>query len=663
MPVWKYASSPVSAYQAVSLSLDGIRNPQSLPAAMIEPFFNWLSIVSGSGTDAVKLLRIGFGIAMEQAVVTSSGDSGPVAAILTPLGTGADQLHQVGFPISINQAIINRVGWFLITLQKIIDSLIRGDNVNVKQLILAGLPDEVKARQKILCLLSDRQLFPMILKNTLSDDDVSAFQKLAMSIAEHNDVRTFQKLAMALYNPIARFYSTVGEIYLDGRPLSRRFVTAEFLYDENNVHNSLTLTSADPELFVWANPAILPGEPRLEVHVGARLIYFIIDTRPGERSDFTINAISVSAKEDGPLTEEIDFSMTEAMLASEVAAGLAVYCPVVWQAHDWVVPADFAFFGYPLDGIQMLAAEVGAVVRCQDDGSLLVRPRRPVRPIDMDVADAVVDYTHDVVISLSQTDQVASGYNAVEVTGRIEDVYIPELMLETVEDGPYQGQVVYMRAYWAGNPVIVDSNYVTDGEIVSIGGGRFYYQDVEEIVEFQNGKASVDLPVYQLLGYAWIGDSGGSVSWTRHGKDLIVPGGGFRIARVKYRAQYQRYKISGHDVVRLIAVLFLNLVNEVRVLVRTADDPVWAPPISAPLLTDTAAAVARGMAEIDAWKYPKSVLSVECPHDDAVIDGVIVHINDDEIGHPGNHHVISNRVVFDGPKITNVLGLEKCLTF
>jgi len=348
-------------------------------------------------------------------------------------------------------------------------------------------------------------------------------------------------------------------------------------------------------------------------------------------------------------------------LASELADSLTNYCPVDWQAPDWVVPIEFNFSGYPIDGILALAAQIKAVVRCQDDGSLLVRKRRPIRPIYMDSGSADINYDRTLLISLSQAEEGSSGYNAIEVSGWTPEMFIPQLILEDVESGPVIGQTVFIRVYWAGHPVSVIDTYITNGILTPIGDGLFFNDEIETTVQFKSGNASLSLPIHTLVSWEWIGDAGGEITYTQYGNELIIPNNTFRVAKIKYRSRYQRYSLSGTNVELLIAVLYLQPTDEIRMQVRTSDEPVWSPEISAEWLTDENITIERGTAEIDAMKYRKSVISVEAPYNDLAIDGLLANINDDEIGYPGNHHIESSIIVFDGPKITNKLGMEKCL--
>jgi hypothetical protein len=437
------------------------------------------------------------------------------------------------------------------------------------------------------------------------------------------------------------------------------------VYDENSVHNEIIITGNDPELFIWGDPETLYGQPRIDAVVGNRTMQFIIESRQGELTDFTISGLSVSVKEDLPYASEIDFHLDTPTLASEIAASLTTYCPVDWQADDWVVPTSFTFTGTPLRGVMRLAEEVGAIVRCQDDGSLLVRKRRPVRPVDMPLVKADVSYDRSSIIVLNHAEEVGSGYNAVKIIGHMPDAFIPEIQVEPIVSGdstrgPAIGEACYVRVYWAGNEPRVVDTYVTDGIITPVGGGIFYTDTEEELIDFMGGTANVKLPVFSLTSCQWIGDDGGEVAHTPYSKELSIGQGKFRVARVKYVTRFKRYLLENHNVERLIAALFLMVEPGVLVTVRTADDPVYGTTIDASLLSSEHVAVARGKAWID-QQYRKSICNLTVPYDDAAIDGKIAFIDDPHIDSPGNYHIVRAEIVMEGPQTTNQLQVEKCL--
>ena len=549
-------------------------------------------------------------------------------------------------------------------LQSIRDSLSRGDHVSAQQAIIDGLTFSITKLLSLKMELSDGLISLQKSMSTISGDPANQFQAVINEFLLTNDIHAFQKTLTALADIPAVFYSTVAEVYLDGRPLSSRVTSPiTITVSEANVHNMISFSSADPELFAWCDPLLMPDSVRIEAQIGARMMQFIIIARPGESIDFTVTGISVSDFEDG-LADDISFSLTTPTLASEIVASLTNYCPVDWQAFDWIVPAGFSFSGKPLDGIQTLAAEIGAIVRCADDGSLIVRAKRPVRPVDMPFAAPAVSYDESTVIDLTPSEEEASGYNAVEVAGRQSETEAPMLEREETFDGhtPEPGETVRVRVYWGGmNPDVADT-YVTAGEMALLDGGQMHVQaETDVFVEFKDGKGSVAYPISRLVSYEWEGYPASEITYNVNGKELFIPDPGFAVAKIKYESQYQRYELTNHAVDMLIAVLFLNVTPSVYAAIRTEDDAKYGSAISAPLLTTNAAAVARGTAYIDENKYPKSNLAITAPYNDLALDGSVAWLHDSRIGSPGNHHIKTANIIIDGPMVTNALELEKCL--
>lgn len=441
-------------------------------------------------------------------------------------------------------------------------------------------------------------------------------------------------------------------------------------YDESNVHNEIIIESNDPDLFDSSDPY---GSPTIDVSVGTRSMSFLLETREGERSDFSLTGISLSVLEDVPYAEDMDFLLEDnlaegenAMKASEVATLLATNCTVEWSAFDWMVPKSFSFSGKPLDGIQQLASEIGAIVRCKDDGNLIVRRKNST-------ASATVDYSRSSLISLSHSEKKETGYNAVRVFGPLSDAFTPQMELEQIEEidgttrSPYVGESCYVRVYWEGKAtdITIDGTYVTAGTIESC---EFATETLTEVVDFQNGAGSVSKPIYELLSYTWIGAAADGITYDQHTSDLFLTVENeenesdlFRAAMVKYKTRFQRFFLDEHEVERLIAVLFLTTASEINVSVRSSGIAVYGPPIEASLLTSEAALVERGKA----WlfdQHRRSICEISAPYDDNAIDGNAAYINDAEIGETGEYRIVSSTIQVDGPKVTNRLGIEKCLT-
>lgn len=448
-----------------------------------------------------------------------------------------------------------------------------------------------------------------------------------------------------------------------------KFKTIEIAYDESNVHNEIRIECNDPDLFEYYDPS---KKPVLNVKIGSRTMKFLLEKREGERKAFELTGISLSVLEDAPYVEDMDFILEDNLSenenskkASSVASMLVSNCTVEWDVFDWMVPGDFSFSGKPLDGIQLLASEIGAVVRCKDDGNLIVRYKDKNNPTK-------IDYTRSSILSLSYSIEEETGYNAVRVFGPLSNANTPKMEIEEIKEmdgstrAPYKGESCYIRVYWEGNlaDISIMDTYVTDGSIQSCG---FTSETVTEVVDFKDGTGNVSKPIHNLISYKTIGAAIENIKYTQYSTDLFLDFDNedhtnlFRTAYVTYTTMFQRFLLQNHNVERLIAVLFLAAASEINITVRLSNDLVYGPPIEASYLTSEAALVERGKA----WlyeQYRKAVCDIDVPYDDNAIDGNIARINDAEIGENGDYRIKSSSILIEGPKVTNTLRIEKCLT-
>lgn len=460
------------------------------------------------------------------------------------------------------------------------------------------------------------------------------------------------------------YYTNTSEIYLDGIYLSRRINSPiDIQFDSSSVHNSISFSCSDPDLFDYFSPELNKGEQRLQAVIDGDTFSFIIDTREGEKNSYNVIGISPSVLYDFPYSDVIDsYAMSGEKLASEIAYDL---CRAEWNAVDWALPIDFTFSGSPLDGLIALASEIDAVVRCKPNGVLTVRRKRYPRPADLPIYRADVDYERSTIIGLSHSSEKESGYNAVKVNGRTKEGFLPKLELEEFEDrhSPIIGETVFVRVFWGNHTPNVIDKYITDGKLEVVANGALFEEVLEERVEFHDGVSSVGYPIDSLISYAWIGDAGSPITFIVEDTDthLSIGEGEYRVADIKYRVKFQRYMVSLHDVSVLIAVIYLSSLTDVRVIVRTEDDVVYGPDLDASYLTTENAAVEKGMAWIDENKYRKENLSISAPYSPDAIDGAIAYINDYMISAQGNYYIKSSHIIINGPQVTNTLELEQCL--
>ena len=461
----------------------------------------------------------------------------------------------------------------------------------------------------------------------------------------------------------AVFRAAAYEIYLDGMPVRRRITGARINMDEDFVHNTIDIDSSDRDLFFLADPVQGQGLSRIEVQVGTRVFYFLLETRSGTEESFQIWGRSLTAVQDSPHAVDVVFTLEEARPASEIAADLAGPRALDWQCEDWVAPATFEFQGPPLSGIVDLATEIGAVVRSQDDGSFLVRKRYPVRPVEMPAAQADIEYDRELtLIELSFSEQAGTGHNRILVNGYSENVDLP---LMEVEETTGQGEDTFVRVYWGSRePSDIPDHYATDGQVLFLGASE---EDFTEAVDFFDGAGQVSKPIKALKNIKWVGDASPGVDWAEHSSELQLQdtnetlGTRYRVAEVTYTARYWRYRLHGHDVERMIMALTVPSVPDTTVSVAMGDGDYEADSIEAPLLFGDAAAAARGMAWLDENRYHIKDIQVMAPYDDRAVDGVLADIDDGALSITGKCHVRAAEILFDGPRVVNILECRQCL--
>ena len=430
--------------------------------------------------------------------------------------------------------------------------------------------------------------------------------------------------------------------------------------DQASVFNEVSIDSNDPDLWRMANPLSRTGESRIEVHVAGDQFDFLLETRSGASGGFTLWGRDITARESGEFSGEIEYSFSDnPKTASAAAAEMATVSAVDWDADDWLLPDDFDFCGAPIDGIVMLATEIGAVVRAQADGSLLVRDRYPVRPVDMSGATAVVSYDQEDLIALRKDNVLHTLFDAVSVSfDQGVAAIVPSMEME--EQSPTIGQTVHLRVYWGAGNNTTFSRFATSGLVQSMG---MVSETVEETVEFVNSAATVQRPVMDVERVQWIGVSGGEVSFTVGGTELTIGADGeqlFAVAVVRYQTQYERLSLRGSSVPRAMAALYLDALEASGYVVNVvasdaADDPVYGDVINTNLLTSMPPARVRGQAWLDDHHYTYDEVTFSAAYQQAAVDGAVAYINDAEVGDRGNYHIMSAPIVIEGPMVINTI--------
>jgi hypothetical protein len=556
-------------------------------------------------------------------------------------------------PLSATTSMnVIKVSTFVKRIAKLIDSF--GEQSQDAISSALGLED----RQPVRLDLSPGAQEIQALINNICGGDVASIQKLIGKIAEKDYISGQQKILQSLEDLSVLYPSVSYDILLDDISIKSSVVDAIVSYSEDSVHNSVNINSSDKQLFLKSDPADLEGTSRIEIQIDGRQIYFLLEKRNGDERTFTLWGRSLSAREDNPYVDELDYSLDTPKSAEEVAGEILTILSLDWQCEDWVLQDSFEFEGTPIDGLLQIVNAIGAVVRCKDDGTIYIRQRFPVRPINMGSAAATVSYNRANITRLEHGYSKGSHYNIVKVVGATDDVFLPDITIEETE--LIVGYTCHIRVYWAGKkPSGIIGTYVTDGIITALGE-LTTEENESETITFMDGIGSVSLPITSVVSVDWEGDSGGEVSYEKYSKDLEIDNEAYRIAEVTYKTTYSRYRIQNSYVELLLALLTFGGESDITVDVITEEGDKQAPDISSPFLTSQSIAVVLGTAWIDKNKYDQKQIVLETPYDGDAIDGVLAYVNDAEIDCVGNFHIFSCNIVMRGARVTNELGLIQC---
>jgi hypothetical protein len=586
-----------------------------------------------------------------------------IQANVTSAGIQLDAQNIVitGLGFTPIQANILALGSFAQSIQASLQTLESGNPFTTRQEVLNKLSDEKFILQTNIQTIAASCQKVQANRLEIVSGKLLEIHVVLNKLETLDYVQKYQLSLNTIGGTAATFHSVAYEIYLDGKCITDKVYSCRISCEESSVHNAIELYSIDQELFWVSDPFALSGTSRIEVQVGSRTLYFLVEKRNGDEANFSLWGRSLSALEDTPYETPETFTLTAPKLASVIAGDLLTHCALDWQCADWALPDTFEFKGSPLEGVIQLAQIIDAVVRSDDDGTIIVRNRFPVRPIDMNGHAANLAYGRgDILTGMSYEEIIGEGYNAVEVLGYSAEGVLPSLYLET---GSYlQGDIVYIRAYWENMlpPIGVDTMLTCSGIITQ----EVRTEKFTEIVEFKDGAATATYPVQQLQKTTWIGNDLGSVTLlNKYSKELSITVGeatlGFGLAEITYQTTFNRYTLSRHNVEKLIFILTYQTGQNIDLLVKSVgiEDSVeyLADSLSSQFLTDYNVARIHGLNYLDSCKYNTKVSSLRAPYSNVAIDGNIVYLNDGEIGCSGNFYIRGSNIVFDGPKVTNEL--------
>lgn len=565
-----------------------------------------------------------------------------------------------------SQRLLGVISESLLSLQKI--NLALSTDTILNQSIINSFPNltEVNVQQNpIVDGINEIQSLVNTLSHSLQEGQVITNELSVLS-----DLLSLQLHRLSLSELGVHSFSQDYNVFLDGENINKYIKgDLKITYTQTSIHNSITFSSISEELFIKADPSYFNGEVRIEVQIGSRVMYFLLEERSGSM-DGTIEywGRDGTARDSSPWASPTYVLLDEWRSAKEVCESLPLFCAINWEIQDWLLPTNFEASGTPMDIIQTIVSEIGALIRAQDDGSLTIRHPYPVRPVDLvDYYSAdPIEYPPHLISNLSYDETVGAKYNIVTVSCDTKDKEAPTLALEDLESGGDRivGTDSVVRVYWNEEPPEITNkseiwNFSTDGNIELI---NVQYEEHSEFITFADGVGSVQFPIYELLSVRWIGKSSSVESCKQYSKEIILSNIlDYKIAEVTYKTEFCRYKIFDHDVEMLLASWTINssfnwaeriitppiAKDQFRNLVdREGED------IVVNYLTDKTALIKRGENWIDQNKRDYITISLDSPYKDDIVDGKPVWLDADRII-AGYYHVIAADIVINGAKVVN----------
>jgi len=476
------------------------------------------------------------------------------------------------------------------------------------------------------------------------------------------------------------------DVLLDGKSVKDRISSLKFEHGEDATHNRVDISSSTRELFSETNPMNRERETRIEVRIGDRRMFYLLESNPGNEDEFSFSGRSLSARQESEYYKDWKYTTTKDHTAHELAELFAGGLPVDWRIIPSFIPKDTEFSGSPIQAIERLAEIQGAIVRCADDGAIIVRKKDETRPVYVPAANPVIDYSRINISKLDYSFQYGEHYTDVQVSGwQGEGEETPEMEEETPESPGENdlvceknkttdtdttaskerkvGDTVFIRVYWGGGkkPSRL-MTYATSGGLSYAGCSSTTHKTR---VEFKDYKGSVEKPISNLLSVEWVGASGNDPTWEKYSKELLLDESGpsIAIADVTYTSEYDRYALSGSNQEQVIAALIYGEnsgFEPLTVKMREKSPQRSASAISDELIRADNVAIARGTAFLDDTSYDKKINSISAPYHPDIIDGVIVSLQNEFLEIMGNCKVTKVTTTIAPPEIFQDIEVVQC---
>lgn len=323
---------------------------------------------------------------------------------------------------------------------------------------------------------------------------------------------------------------------------------------------SITLEVADE-----ANFNKLKKGSQIQITIGNDTFYGIVfkKYRPritNQLKTYLIVAYSKSMLLTTPYSASINQEYNPG-LASEYATqfGAVKNISVDWQVTNWNISAGklFATNESPKDMIQKLARVPKAMLQSDKIGDLEVKLKRAVPISQWSTASPTRTFSLSHFTSITENPVEKQGYNRVLISDQLTSSNRSFLEYEDISEFSK-----YVKAFIAPWSDSVNAYLKSTGDVQTEPTNRVeIIETITEEIEFKNGTASTQYPIYNYSGITWLKTNLGSVTVGEDGQAKASyttgPTFGHSLASITYQTRYLRWIATDRNIERVQYILII----------------------------------------------------------------------------------------------------------
>lgn len=369
-----------------------------------------------------------------------------------------------------------------------------------------------------------------------------------LAMESRSDIQDFTSVSLifksvSVLEPAVTVSSEAGQepyILCNGAPIEIISVTVS--QDEKSVH-----WSAEVELANYEDYNTLTHLKAVSLVIGEDVYSMVVTSKHRDRrfgsTSFGVRMSSPTILLDAPysivgaLTSKTWGTPT---LAKDIATELLSDYPLEWDVVNWFIPVGRLSVSNEstLSVISKIAAAVGGRVLADKDGTLRVQYKNSIPVVDysVDLVDSIFELsTIQDVVSINETEGESNKYNKI----RIMDA-TPTSRSDVIEVGDSPLDIRVYPHPWRTSFVVDHTS--TDCTISRTGVETSI--EVEDIVEFRSGQASLQKPINSISSVEWLSKSLGTVSFNDYETTVTSAVAGWGVAKIVYTTRYVAYRIS-----------------------------------------------------------------------------------------------------------------------